>query len=213
MTKSRNIYQRHGLKNHPLYRVWVGMKTRCYNQNEESYKDYGGRGVVVCEGWLKNFKAFYEWAIVNGWGKGLDIDKDIIAKELGVEPLLYSPERCLFVTRKRNNNTRRDNHYVTVGGVEMSLSEACTKLNKNYKNIASLITRDGYSFEEAISYHQKDIAFGERCKHKLTVEQVKEIRSLYVPRVFSTRRLAKIYNVSQQAIIYILNGRNWKQAL
>lgn len=85
-------------RNHPLYDVWKGMKARCYDKNHISYHRYGGKGVVVCELWRTDFKPFYDWCIANGWKKGLQIDKDIKAKELGLEPNLYSPERCQFVT-------------------------------------------------------------------------------------------------------------------
>lgn len=212
MTKSRNIIQRHGLRHHPLYKVWIGIKTRCYNPNSEAYEDYGGRGVQLCPEWLKDFKAFYDWCIANGWRKGLDIDKDIKAKEMGVEPNLYSPERCQFVSRKKNSNTRRNSDYVMLNGIEITLTEACEKLGKNYCNIYTLINRNGYSFGEAIKHDKKNVAFGERCRHKLTQEQVDEIRRLYVPRIFSTRKLAGMYNVTQAAICLILKGKNWKQS-
>lgn len=85
-------------REHPLYDVWKGMKARCRYKKHRGYPDYGGKGVRVCEEWMKDFLPFYNWAVANGWQKGLQIDKDIKAKELGVEPLLYSPERCQFVT-------------------------------------------------------------------------------------------------------------------
>lgn len=82
----------HGLNDHPLYRKWNGFKTRCYNKNNPKYHRYGGRGVIVCNEWVNNFKAFYDWAILNGWEEGLQIDKDIKAHKLGKEGLIYSPE-------------------------------------------------------------------------------------------------------------------------
>jgi len=85
---------------HPLYQVWAGIKDRCYNTNCKTFNRYGGRGVVICEEWKNNFKKFYDWAINNGWEQGLEIDKDVKAKELGIPPLLYSPEMCCFVTKK-----------------------------------------------------------------------------------------------------------------
>jgi hypothetical protein len=66
---------------------------------------------------------FIEWGIANGWKPGLEIDKDIKAKELGVEPLLYSPERCKFVTVKENCNSRRSNKYLTYNGVTKTIAE------------------------------------------------------------------------------------------
>jgi len=97
---------------HLLYSVWDGMKGRCYNTNYKYYNDYGGKGVVICEEWKNDFNIFFEWAINNGWEKGLALDKDIKAKEMGVPPLLYSPERCQFVTQLVNNQCRRNTVYV-----------------------------------------------------------------------------------------------------
>lgn len=49
----------HGLSKTKVYRAWRDMLTRCYNPNREKYKDYGGRGIIVCEKW-KKFEFFYE---------------------------------------------------------------------------------------------------------------------------------------------------------
>ena len=43
---------------HPLYRRWIGMQQRCSNHNFKQYKDYGGRGITVCEAWLNSFEQF-----------------------------------------------------------------------------------------------------------------------------------------------------------
>lgn len=81
-----------GLGSHPLYRIWTGIKTRCYNNKRDEYRLYGARGVRVCDSWLHDFKAFYDWAMANGWQNGKEIDKDIKGNGL-----LYSPDTCLIV--------------------------------------------------------------------------------------------------------------------
>lgn len=95
------VKKKHGQIDHPLYNVWVGMRNRCNDESAKSYKNYGGKGVVVCKEW-SDFKNFYEWGIKNGWSKGLQLDKDILAKEIPGK--LYSPKTCCFVTRKENMN-------------------------------------------------------------------------------------------------------------
>jgi len=114
---------KHGLNKHPLYRIWAKVKTRCYDPKAKEYPNYGGRGVVMCDDWKDNPKSFIEWCINNGWQKGLDIDKDILAEKLGAEPLLYSPERCQFVTRKENLNNKRDNVRVTYNGITKTIAQ------------------------------------------------------------------------------------------
>jgi hypothetical protein len=59
----RSIRYRHGHtsskgKNHPLYHVWQSMKSRCTNPNAQEYKNYGGRGISVCERWSNSFPDF-----------------------------------------------------------------------------------------------------------------------------------------------------------
>ena len=88
---------------HPLYKIWLSIKARCYNKNDVGYKNYGGRGVVVCAEWLNSYQSFYDWCILNGWKEGLFVDKDTKGANL-----LYSPETCSIVTRTENNRSRRN---------------------------------------------------------------------------------------------------------
>ena len=57
---------KHGGSTDRLYRIWSGMKYRCFNSKGERYKDYGGRGITVCDEWL-NYEAFREWANSSGY--------------------------------------------------------------------------------------------------------------------------------------------------
>jgi len=101
----------HGLSKHPLYSIWMGMKKRCYNSNTIHYRDYGGRGIVVCSEWLNNPKIFIKWGIENGYKAELQIDRRDNDKG-------YSPENCRFVTSLVNNlnqRVREDNTSMYVG--------------------------------------------------------------------------------------------------
>jgi hypothetical protein len=71
-----NIFKKHGYYKHPLYRVWAQMKSRCYNQKDKGYKNYGHRGIIVSDEWLTHPENFIEWAIANGWHEGLVIDRE-----------------------------------------------------------------------------------------------------------------------------------------
>lgn len=66
--------QKHGLYKHRLYRIWANMKERCENPNATEFKNYGGKGVKVCNEWL-DFMTFYEWALKNGYKDNLTIDR------------------------------------------------------------------------------------------------------------------------------------------
>ena len=64
------------IKSHTrLYRIWCNMKSRCYNPNTPKYKDYGGRGIRMCNFWKYSFEEFARWAKENGYKDGLTIDR------------------------------------------------------------------------------------------------------------------------------------------
>jgi len=106
----------HGLtkkgNTHPLFTAYVHMVDRCNNPKHRNYKDYGQKGVTVCDEWLSDKESFFEWSLKNGWKRGLSIDKDILCKEKGIYPHIYSPDTCLWVTQKENviASGTRDNY-------------------------------------------------------------------------------------------------------
>lgn len=106
----------HGLSKHPLYTTYTGMKSRCYNKNQSMYYCYGAKGVKVCEKWLNDFKAFYDWAICNGWQKGLQIDR---IDNNGN----YEPSNCRIATVKENNSNTSRNVLIYYNGETKTLSE------------------------------------------------------------------------------------------
>ena len=82
-----------------LYGVWRSMKQRCYKSQSKGFKNYGGRGITICDEWANNPKSFIDWALLNGWQKGLQIDR--IDNDGN-----YAPSNCRFVTPKENNNNK-----------------------------------------------------------------------------------------------------------
>ena len=104
-----DINRTHNMANkNKLYRVWKGMRERCYNPNNKSYKNYGGRGISVCEEWQNDFKAFYGWAIQNGYKEetlpnGLNrLTIDRINNNGN-----YEPANCRFVTNAENARNKK----------------------------------------------------------------------------------------------------------
>ena len=81
----------HRLTNTRLYSLWADAKKRCYNKKSQYYKDYGGRGIVMCEEWKNDFKSFYDWAMVHGYKDELMIDRERVNGN-------YDPSNCRFVT-------------------------------------------------------------------------------------------------------------------
>ena len=72
--KSTKINTKHGFEKSRLYHIWQGMKRRCLNKNEQNFDRYGGRGIKICDKWLKNPKSFILWALSNGYNDNLTLE-------------------------------------------------------------------------------------------------------------------------------------------
>lgn len=90
----------HGGYETRLYRIWCGMKGRCKNPTNKAYKDYGGRGITICDEWDKDFSAFRDWALGHGYEDWLSIDR--VDNDKG-----YSPDNYRWATAKEQSNNRR----------------------------------------------------------------------------------------------------------
>lgn len=103
----------------------------------------------MCDDWLDNPKAFIEWALSRGWKPGLEIDKDIIPIQMGIEALMYSPEMCSVVTRKQNANARRTNKYIFAFNETKTLAQWAESSPVPYDTIKNRLYM-GWSPEKAI---------------------------------------------------------------
>jgi len=128
-----------------LRKVFAGMKKRCYQRNSMHYKYYGLLGVRICDEWLADKNLFIDWALANGYKKGLFLDKDI--KGGGK---LYSPSHCCWVTRSQNlNYTKRSIKY-EYNGCFYSIKGLSNLVGIPYKALFNRIKYKGMTVKNAI---------------------------------------------------------------
>ena len=133
----------HGLSKTRLYDTWGKIVQRCTNERNNHYKDYGGRGIKICDEWRRNFELFYEWSMNNGYRDDLTIDR--INNDGN-----YEPDNCRWVDYNVQANNRRNNHYVEYEGRRYTVKE----LDRLLCNGAGLIARrlyKGWTMEEALT--------------------------------------------------------------
>ena len=106
---------RHGMSKHPAYGVWHSMVQRCTEPTHQAWKNYGGRGITVCERWLRSFESFWE-DMGSTYQRGLDLDRRDNSRG-------YSPENCRWVTRQVNSANTRARREVDSPLGRMSVAE------------------------------------------------------------------------------------------
>ena len=154
----------HGYKGTKIWSTYHNIKQRCNNPKHPRYNDYGGRGITMCEEWLNDITSFINWAIENGYNKGLTIDR--VDNNKG-----YSPDNCRCVSyavQATNTNLRKDN---TTGYKGVSIDRKNGNRIRANIQIKGKIKFLGYydTFEEASEAYE--LAFLER--ERLYLEEEK----------------------------------------
>jgi hypothetical protein len=104
---------KHGYTKYKMYKVWESMHSRCYNPNNERYKDYGARGIRVCAAW-HDFANFHKDIGDNKEGLTLDrIDNNAD----------YSPSNCRLATYREQNRNKRNSKFLTYNGLTLCVAE------------------------------------------------------------------------------------------
>lgn len=114
--KEKPNAKKHGLSHHKTYIILKSIKQRCFNPNNKDYKNYGGRGITLCDEWSRDCLSFYNWSITNGWEDGKSIDR--IDNDKG-----YNPENCRWVDMKVQANNHRRNTLIEYDGKKMTLQQ------------------------------------------------------------------------------------------
>ncbi len=136
---------KHGLSKTRLHRIWHSMYCRCNYSSTNQYKNYGGKGIKVCEEWLhsEGFLNFYNWAMSNGYEDNLTLDRIDNSKN-------YCPDNCRWITPKEQSNHRTNNRILEYNGIKHTLNEWCEIYNINKTTLSDRL-KSGMTIEEALN--------------------------------------------------------------
>ena len=125
-----------------LYRIWRGMVDRCTRPNFRQWKDYGGRGITVCNEWRNDYQNFKQWAYSNGYDDNLTIDRKNNDGN-------YEPSNCRWIPFEEQMNNRRTNHLLSLNGKTQSMKKWSNEIGINYGTLKSRI-KSGWPIERAL---------------------------------------------------------------
>ena len=135
---------KHGLSFSPTHNAWRSMKQRCLNSKEAGFKNYGGRGISICDRWLgkTGFQKFYKDMRKRPKNMSLDrIDNDGN----------YEPKNCRWATRKEQAENRRDSIFVSVNGVRIPFSELAYMFGLRKDTLYRRIFDSTWTLKEALT--------------------------------------------------------------
>lgn len=179
--------KKHGCAKTRLYYVWTHIKARYYNSRTDNYKDYGGRGIKMCDEWRGSFQNFQSWALSHGYADNLTIDRIKVNGD-------YEPSNCRWVTQKEQANNKRNNVFFTYNGQTKTLKQWCDYYGKDYRLVHNRINYGKWCFEEALLY---DI----RQKPSTGKEVVCENQTF-----ISVAECARYYEINSRTLNSWLNG-------
>jgi hypothetical protein len=123
------------------------MQDRCCRKTDLQYKYYGGRGIKICDEWLKDFMSFYEWAMSHGYSKELSIDRIDVNGN-------YEPDNCRWVNQLQQANNKRNNVTIEIDGVKKTLPEWARHFGINKETAYSRLKR-GWNPKDALTKEAK----------------------------------------------------------
>lgn len=120
-----------------IIRIWAGMYTRCYNKNVDYYKNYGGRGIKICDEWIGKggCRHFYEWAMKSGYREDLTLDRIDVNGN-------YEPSNCRWIPMAEQMSNMRKSIRVLYNGEKVSPAELSIITGINVATIYSRYYRE-----------------------------------------------------------------------
>lgn len=188
-----------------LYKVWGSMKARCSTPSHSSYKNYGAKGITVCEEWAGDFAAFREWAIETGYDEEAPRGQYTLERIDANGP--YSPENCCWKTIQEQERNKSTTIYVEDNGERICLAEYCRRHGANYgteKYRHSESSREYKKELKRLQRRAKGVRPMEEYNRAREADQEKKIAIVKTtmkenPEA-SSRELARIMGISKSTI-------------
>ena len=133
----------HGLRHTAEYNVWIAMRDRCLNQKDEAYYNYGGRGIRVCDEWLTDFQAFYDYM---GPRPSNRHSIDRINNDGH-----YEPGNVRWASPIEQGNNKRNNRAITIDGITKNLAEWAREYGISASRIQRRIDKSGWDPKTAVT--------------------------------------------------------------
>ena len=137
---------RHGKRYSRIYNIWRSMRQRCKNPNSVNYKNYGEKGIAVCDEW-NDFENFYNWAMENGYQEELTIDRIDVNGN-------YTPSNCRWISYKQQANNKTNNRLIEFQGEIHTLGEWASITKIKLPTIWARL-KYGWSVEKALTIPPK----------------------------------------------------------
>jgi hypothetical protein len=132
----------HGMEGTPEHGIWLGIKKRCFRKRDKAYRNYGGRGITMCERWKSSFKAFFE-----DMGPRPSEQHSI---ERTNNDGNYEPGNCIWATDFEQNRNRRDNVMLEFRGERMCSADWARRYGMSKGTLRARL-ESGLSVEEALT--------------------------------------------------------------
>ena len=121
----------HGMSRSATYNSWESMMGRCFNENDDRYSSYGGRGITVCDRWRKFENFLYDMGERDKWLSLDRIDNDGN----------YTPENCRWATASEQQRNRRANRLIEYRGETRCVAEWAEYLGINQSTLRKRLDR------------------------------------------------------------------------
>lgn len=160
---SKQKYQQLGIScsTDRIHHIWLAMYYRCYNENNHAYKNYGARGITVCDEW-QSFENFYNWAKSNGYQDNLTIERIDVNGN-------YEPSNCTWISMEEQAKNKQNTLKVQYKNKETRLKDVAKKENIDYKELWSAYRRNNNDLDKAIeicNLHKNNLIATNKSGHR-----------------------------------------------